>query len=127
MKNYKQVPGLWVNLFSITQAIADGWKLGNDKKVITISKGGTTIRFDKQFPSGDGYVCGVDITPVVESAATTLAEGTTIDINDFHKIFNHASEETLKYTAQETWHQAQGYSEALLCLQNGKRQETKSR
>ena len=43
MKNYKQVPGLWVNLFSITQAIADGWKLGNDKKVITISKGGTTI------------------------------------------------------------------------------------
>jgi hypothetical protein len=100
MKNYKQVPDLWVNLFSVTSALTDGWKLGNDKKVITLTKGNTTLRFDKLFPSGDGYVCGVDITPVLESAAMSLAEGSTMDINGFHKIFNHASEETLKHTAK---------------------------
>jgi hypothetical protein len=100
MKHYKQVPDLWVNLFSVTSALADGWKLGNDKKVITLTKGDTTIRFDKLFPSGDGYVCGVDIAPIMDTAAVSLADGATIYINDFHKIFNHASEETLKYTAQ---------------------------
>jgi hypothetical protein len=29
LKRYKQVPDLWVNLFSVTAAMADGWHLGS--------------------------------------------------------------------------------------------------
>ena len=102
LKQYKQVPDLWVNLFSLTAAMSDGWSLGNSKKAITLTKDGVTITFDKIFPSGDGYVCGTNIVPVEETAAvaTLLAEGTTVDINEFHLILNHAGEETLQLTAK---------------------------
>jgi hypothetical protein len=44
----------------------------------------------------------VEIVPARETAAaaTTLAEGATLDINTFHLIMNHAAEETLHLTAK---------------------------
>ena len=99
LKKYKQVPGLWVNLFSLTAAIKDGWSLGSKGKAIMLSKGKTKLIFDKIIPSGDGYICAIDIVPKVESASVLLASGSSIDINKFHQIFNHYGEETLKLTA----------------------------
>ena len=84
LTKYKCVPGLWCNLFSLTQAISEGWTIGSKGKMLTISRNGRTIVFDKTFPSGDGYVCGIDIVHRQESAATTLASGTSIDINKLH-------------------------------------------
>jgi hypothetical protein len=102
MKQYKQVPDLWCNLFSLTAALNDGWILSNKSKMITLTKDGVSLTFDKIIPSGDGYLCGVEIVPARETAAaaTTLAEGATLDINDFHLIMNHAAEETLHLTAK---------------------------
>jgi hypothetical protein len=99
LKQYKQVPDLWVNLFSVTAALSDGWKLGNEGKAITISKVKVTLKFDKIFESGDGYVCGVEIVPTTEAASMSLAAGTSMDINEFHHIFNHVADETLTLTA----------------------------
>jgi len=100
LKNYKHVPGLWVNLFSVTQAIASGWNLKSDGQMIMLIKGLDTIKFDRIMQTGDGYVCGVDIIPRVKAAASTLSEGSAIDINELHRILNHCGEDTLKLTAK---------------------------
>ena len=76
----KHVPKLWVNLFSLTKAMEGSRKIGNDGLVITMSKGGRTIRFDKIFQTKAGYVGAVDICPVQTNgnvAHLTMDEGTT--------------------------------------------------
>ena len=63
LENYKHVEGLWVNLFSVTQALASGWNLKSDGQMIMLIKGQDTIKFDRIMKTGDGYVCGVEIQP----------------------------------------------------------------
>ena len=79
--------------------MASGWYLGNEGKIITLSKGPVTIKFDRIIETGDGYVCAMDIFPTAEAATTTLEEGSTIDINQLHRILNHCGADTLKLTA----------------------------
>jgi len=43
LENYKHVPGLWVNLFSVTQAMSSGWNLKSDGRVIMLIKGADVI------------------------------------------------------------------------------------
>ena len=78
LDKYKQMDGLWCNLFSLTQAMASGWKLGNEGRVIILTKGPLTIRFDRIVETGDSFICAVYITPREESCAATLAEGSTV-------------------------------------------------
>ena len=52
----KYVPGLLVNLFSLTQSIKQGAKLGNQGVVLTLTKGSATIKFDKIFETMNGYI-----------------------------------------------------------------------
>ena len=42
LENYKQVPALWTNLFSLTHAIKNDWKLVGTKECLTKSKYSTT-------------------------------------------------------------------------------------
>jgi hypothetical protein len=100
LEGYQQVPGLWVNLFSLTSAIKNGWSIGNQGKMITVKKGSTTIVFDKILNTGSGYLCGVEMEPVHEEAHPMMQVGHSIDINKFHSIFNHASPSTCKHTAE---------------------------
>ena len=102
LSKYKQVPGLWCNLFSLTTAIKDGWTIGSKGKMITISKDGLTIVFNKIIPSGDGYVCGIDIMPRGESAAATQSSGSSMDINRFHKIFTVVQPRTMLKMLQDS-------------------------
>ena len=59
----KFVPGLWVNLFSITKAIKGGAKIDNEDMVITVKKGKTVVKFDKIFETKGGFLGGVEICP----------------------------------------------------------------
>jgi hypothetical protein len=99
LHKYKQVPGLWCNLFSLTSAMKAGWQIGNEGKVITLTRNGVELKFDRILPSGDGYLCAMEIVPKTEAATVTLAAGTTVDINAFHQLMNHTAEETLRLTA----------------------------
>ena len=100
LENYKHVPGLWVNLFSVTQALTSGWNLKSDGQIIMLVKGQDTINYDRILKTGDGFVCGVDIIPQIEAATPTLSEGSTIDINELHCTLNHCGEDTLNLTTK---------------------------
>jgi len=96
----KYVPGLWINLFSLTKAMQLGSQLSNEGLVICISRKGKTIRFDKIFKTKTGFVGGVDICPVQTSstfAHFTLDKGNTIDYNKFHQMMGHVGEK-LRHT-----------------------------
>ncbi len=97
----KFVPGLWVNLFSITRALKQGGTLGNDGLVMTIKKGKSLIKFDKIFETKAGYICGAEICPQETSqhAGVTMEEGKTFTMKEVHKIFGHVGEEVARLTA----------------------------
>ena len=105
---YKQVPKLWCNLFSMPMAMQDGWKLGNEDKVITLTKGKVTLRFENIIPVGDSFVATIELVPQSDSANPTLAAGKSMDINNFHCLFNHCAEETLRLTAKALGIQLRG-------------------
>ncbi len=99
LENFKHVPGLWTNLFSLTNAMKHGWKLNGEGKTLSITKGSKTITFDRTFKTGDGFLVGVEFVPDKipedEVATLSLAVGSEVDINDFHAVFNHSAKETL--------------------------------
>jgi len=111
LPDYKFVPGLHANLFSITKALSSGWEIGNKGVKLTLSKAGHTIEFDRVFKTENGFLCGVELLPrseqahpTVDTTATTVQQGKSVkhwNINRLHKVLNHASEEVLRLTAKD--------------------------
>ena len=142
LEDYKYAPDFHVCLFSLMKAMEKGWTLSNDGVKIILTKGRTTIKFDRISKTKDGLLCGVELlsrlgeqaSPVTDGppgATTTTPEsesgGETTDqasnsapedenadpksktkkpkptywnINRFHKVFGHASEDAMKATAK---------------------------
>jgi hypothetical protein len=63
--NVKYVPGLWVNLFSFTQPLKQGWKLSKEGLIMKITKGPHSIVFDQIMDTDSGVITGVILTPVI--------------------------------------------------------------
>ena len=64
LNNVKVVPELApYSLFSITWALNHGFKLGNEGKTITLSKGNFLLKFDNEIQTHGGYLAGVEMTP----------------------------------------------------------------
>jgi hypothetical protein len=61
----KYVPGLWVNLFSLTQPLKQGWKLSNEGLIMKIMKGPHSIVFDQIMDTDSGAITFVILTPVI--------------------------------------------------------------
>jgi hypothetical protein len=102
LHDVKFVPNLWVNLFSINQALKKGNMISNDELTISLSKGLTKVTFDRVFRAKDGAVSGVKMIayndPVIYSAVSMdLKKG--VEIKKFHKILGHCSSDKLKRTA----------------------------
>ena len=57
---FKYVPDLKTNLFSLTQAMKNGWTIGNDGLHITVTKGDAKIIFDVLMKTQSGYLCAVE-------------------------------------------------------------------
>lgn len=108
--DYKHVPELHVNLFSITKALELGWKLTNKGVMMILNKNGRQIRFDRIYKTDNGKLCGVNILPRFESGemAFPAESGKAWDINRMHRVFNHASEEVLRATAKDNGWQVTG-------------------
>ena len=104
LQEVKFVPELWVNLFSMNKALKNGFKIGNDDIIIHLSKGSTTLSFDRVLKTKNGFVSGVCLNPVsVESAGNVVDSKKAevkFDINKLHKAIGHCGEEALKITAK---------------------------
>jgi len=94
----KYVPDLWINLFSLTKPLENGSKLGNDGIHITISKGNTTIKFDKILKTKTGFVGAVEIAPLPlkDQANMTLDK---VKLTTLHDMLGHAGEYASRLTA----------------------------
>jgi hypothetical protein len=57
-KDVKCVPVLWVNVFSIKKVLKNGFKIENDGFIIHLSKGSTTLSFDRILNAKNGFVSG---------------------------------------------------------------------
>ena len=105
--DYKYVPGLCVNLFSITQSLSNGWKIGNEDTEIWLKKGKTTIRFDKRLHTSHGVIVGIELIPREEAAniaMPALEKGATIDKTILHNMIGHrAGEVTTKVAKHYGW------------------------
>ena len=104
LQEVKFVPELWVNLFSINKALKNGFKIGNDDIIIHLSKGSTTLSFDRVLKTKNGFVSGVCLNPVSVELAGNVVDSkkaeVKFDINKLHKAIGHCGEEALKITAK---------------------------
>ena len=159
------------------KAMESGWKLSNKGTHILLSKGKTTIRFDRVSRTKDGILCGVEMVPRIGETAldaadhesggegqgdssstanlpnnadqdqprTQAADENKTDgdkkndpkaakqpkpkptgyweINRFHKIFGHASEEAMRATAKHCGWKLTGKLEACADCQMSNAQQ----
>jgi hypothetical protein len=94
------VPDLRVNLFSINEALKNDYKIGNDSIIIYLSKGITTLSFERVLKTKNEFVSEVHLNPVsIELAGnmvTSKKAEVIFNINMLHKAIGHCGEEALK-------------------------------
>ena len=56
LQNVKCVADLWLNLFSISKALNNGFNLGNEDVVMKVMKGNATLYFDRILKTKNGFV-----------------------------------------------------------------------
>ena len=152
LEDYKYAPEFDVCLFSLMKAISSGWTLSNKGNHINLTKGDHTLVFDRIEKTKDGLLCGIEMVPRIgeegERAHATTSdppdsesggEGTNSDsksgaskaktiywnINRFHKVFGHASEDAMKATAKQYGWKLTGTFEACEDCQMSNAQQKK--
>jgi hypothetical protein len=117
--NCNYVPGFWVNLFSVTQTLKNGWKLSNKGLVLQIQKGANRIVFNQIMDTDSGAITGVIFEPVINvclppaaisptNAAAPLSPPVPVpvqavvqrDVNALHHIFGHVNYDSTKRTVE---------------------------
>jgi hypothetical protein len=63
---------LWINLFSIGNALKNGFNLSNDGKIIKLSRGNVTLTFDKVVRTKNGFVPGIKLLQVLGDVGTSV-------------------------------------------------------
>ena len=58
MENVGYSPKLWINLFSLTKAMSNGWNIITKNGSIKVTKNGVNIVFDIKIVTKNGYVLG---------------------------------------------------------------------
>lgn len=107
------VPGQRFNLFSLTKAIRDGWKLGNDgDESIWIEKNDKKIVFDVKIPTKTGFLLGCYIMRNVETATANLQvkeKKLKMSVMAAHERLGHINEaETRKIATALGWELTKG-------------------
>ena len=102
LENVKYVPELWVNLFSITQALKKGMKIANDGIKIQLRKGDFMMEFDLIIATKTGYIIAVNMVPRIENhvAQAALDPGHRISLNKAHRLLGHIGEDAMRTTAK---------------------------
>jgi hypothetical protein len=101
LEEYKRVPAICVDLFSISKSLQSGWNISNKGLESKLSKGQANIVFDCIIKTNKGLVVGVEIVQRTDVMANLMLErGKTIDINVLHSVLGHPSQDIAKQTAQ---------------------------
>jgi hypothetical protein len=99
LTEYKCVPYLWVNLFSISKSLQSGWSISNkgvEIKLLEKSK----IVFDRTIKTSKGVVVGIEIVSRTDDLANgMLDKGKSIDIKVLHGVLGKPSEDITKKTS----------------------------
>ena len=66
------IPDICINLFSITKALSEGWKLSNHGLQIVLSRSNQNIEFDQILKTAHGYVCGVTMLPIYDHGGAVM-------------------------------------------------------
>jgi hypothetical protein len=95
---------LWVNLFSVKKALKNGFKIVNEEIIIHISKGSTTLYFDRVLKKNNKFVSGVRINPISIKMAGNMINSkkyeVKFDINKLHKAIGRFGQEALQIAAR---------------------------
>jgi hypothetical protein len=100
LKDCKYVPGMQVNLFSITKALENGWGISNNGPIINLIKDNEIIKFDQVIPTETGSLIGLIMHPHKDYVNVVMSKGNKIDINLLHKILGHTNEDSIRNTAK---------------------------
>jgi hypothetical protein len=103
LKEVKYVPELWMNLFSISKALKNGFNLSNKGLMISLKKGSVSVTFDGVIKTVNGSISDIKMTTydlsvacIVKGSLTAIKE---IDVNKFHDMIEHCGVDRLKRTA----------------------------
>jgi hypothetical protein len=100
LEGYKCVPKLWVNLFSISKSLQNGWNISNKGVEIKHSKKKANIVFDCIIKTSKGLVVGVEIVRRTDGIANVMLDKRKkIDINVLHSVLGHPSQDINKQAA----------------------------
>jgi len=104
LDDYKFVPDLWVNLFSITKALRNKWNIGNEEEVIVLEKNGKKIKFDHEIVTTRGHIQGIEILPREKTLDVAMAcwdAGEAVEAERLHKVLGHCGMDHAKKTAEK--------------------------
>ena len=73
LQGVKYVPGLDMNLFSVMRSLDQGWKISNDKTHMMLHKNKITIKFDRECPTKNGRLVGINLVPRTRSKEGEVA------------------------------------------------------
>jgi hypothetical protein len=94
----KYVPKLCANLFSINKAINDGFSLSNKGTSISLTKGSSSIIFDRVINTMSGTISRIKMIGN-ESPVAHINSVNANNINKFHEMIGHCGPDRLKRTA----------------------------
>jgi hypothetical protein len=92
-----------VNLFSLNKALKKGFKVSNDRVVVSLNFKHVKLTFDRVIHGMDGCVTGVSMKPMMSDnikgfANVSISNERVYDINLLHKLFGHCGQEILNKT-----------------------------
>jgi hypothetical protein len=79
LKEVKYAPELWVNLFSISKALKNGFDFSNKGLMISLKKGSVSVTFDRVIKTVNGSISGMKMT-TYNSPVAYLAKGSLTGI-----------------------------------------------
>ena len=66
------IPDIYINLFSITKALSEGWKISNYGLQMVLSRSDQNIKFDQILKTEHGYVCGITMLPLCDLGVSPM-------------------------------------------------------
>jgi hypothetical protein len=92
------VPDLKVKLFSLTKSMENGSTLKGTGRVMTLTKGTSSIVFNKIQTTKNGYSAGVVIYPRINEERANVATNIQVSYQDAHSKLGHPGKEITRAT-----------------------------
>ena len=114
LKNVAYVPELTSNLFSITKAMENGYKLSNKGNIMILSKGSKVLKFENLQKTKNGYCPGIKMIIKIPYEKVNIAQAK--DYLEAHQLLGHPGMETTITTAAKLgWKLAPNAEECEAC------------